>query len=152
MIPPDLKPFIDGLVIRTGEGLVNWVEAVASRRSYEYVYDFIVMELDYKIAIGTVSTNDGDGVKVEVLNSDGKVALSIVAMEKDGADHHLLTTLYESARRRALKADVILKSLMSKLEKNIAIGLPPPPPPPKPTKKEVNEEKDASRADDDLPF
>jgi hypothetical protein len=148
MIPNDVVETVKSLITRTKAGAVNWAPAQALGLS---VGDYGINMGGYAIAVWEYKESWGSersGIGFQILNDSGKAALEFTTVEEEDG-HALMAELFELARRRAMKADVILADLAEKLKGTEPIGSKPRPPPAKESSRAGD---DYAKFDDDIPF
>ena len=131
-IPDGYRELIGSLVMRTQLGQVNWKSTAGSDR-------FVIYFKDFSLGISSESHGGGYGgepwsaVSVTLYDKDGN-SMDQFTLADDDPDYKNMEGLHASARRKALRIDEAISTLMNQLEADEPIGDDPPP------------------ADDDLPF
>lgn len=115
---PEVKDIIVSLLKKTEAGQVKWVDArnVGMKN---------VMEEDYVVLLPNSSINvfrGTEGVRLNILNSEGNVVMYVEAMNESLNDVKLLEDLLLSAKRKALGLDETLTEIKEILSKEGVIG------------------------------
>jgi hypothetical protein len=169
-IPPDVVSIINSLIEKSKAGEVQWVEGtdLGFAEGYGVNFGSYTIRLFEKNGYNEWENS----ITLEILNDDGKSAIRARALDVEAQhqEHELLGELLEAARRRAMKADVIIKDLSEKLKATGMIGVPPrnkrnqaapppsgeppraAPPPSTPPSTGIPDPSTGKPHDDDIPF
>ena len=143
MIPDLYKPLIERLAEKTAVGAVNWRQTSDQDTLAVHLRDFsLAMTRSFE-------RDDSEFVRWEVLNERGDTIDGFYVDERS-KDWGTATSLYDAARRKALRIDVALQTMMEELKKD-RVGLDEKPSPAwGPSKKVSKPPFDVD--DDELPF
>jgi hypothetical protein len=133
-IPDSYKPLVLSLSGQTQKGKVNWKSTPDDKAFVVYFKEFaFTLRWDW-------DRNEGETVYAAILNAEGREIDSLAVQDGD-PDFPVLSNLHAAARRKALRIDDALSTIMAELKTDLQVGEDPPPP------AATNNEPD-----DDLPF
>lgn len=117
MINNDYFELVEKLIHRTKEGKVNWKSTANEDEFIVFFNDFSLSIYISRVGFGPVSH-----VVISLRDDTGK---EIDRFDLDDEDEHyeMVMNLHSSARRKALRIDDALHTIMSELESKNSIGL-----------------------------
>ncbi len=111
----DYQELLRALHVRTVEGKVNW-----QRTSSDVT--FVVYFQGFSVTVKPGNSNDEGDYIVFILRDDaGKVVDQFFVYESED-EYDLATQMYWYARRRALKIDIALKTILGELSSGKVVG------------------------------
>ena len=105
----DLGQILEGLVIRTTEGKLNWSRTVEDSRFVTSVDAISVVILEVRSPMGI-------NCYLDILDESGETVESLRYQDTTPEQYELMTRLYVLARRSALNVDSTLEKLARGLE------------------------------------
>jgi len=118
MISNEYIDLVEKLLVRTKEGEVNWKNTV---KSDEYMIYFKSFSLSISTSYDNFSNEHT--VLISLRNDTGKEIDNFLINEED-PHYKMVTELHTGARRKALRIDEALSTIMTELESSDTVGLP----------------------------
>lgn len=114
MIPSEYKPLVNKLISVTDKGIRNW--SVTSDDS-KFTMDIGIngVMIRYFTAWAGYDEMEENVVRLEIINSNGEVVDGFSVGENDGGFNEIYS-LYEKARRNALRIDKTISDLIRDLD------------------------------------
>ena len=119
-IPKSYATLVNLLYQRTDAGKVNWHKTATASTVAVYFEDFALM-----ISERRSSYDNEVFVRVALVDTDGD-EIDVFIFPEDDEDYAIMSGLYTAARRKALRIDDALNTMLHELEQSDEVGSLPP--------------------------
>ena len=124
IIDGDLRTLLMRLLDKSRKGEVEWLDAAkAGVLSVTAGEDYVVVFPDSTINVYKTQGPDEGEIQLNILNSEGTVALSLSESVVDRNDRPILRELFEQAKFKVLNVQGTLESILGALEQPGKAGL-----------------------------
>ena len=120
-IPSNYVKLLEHLAVRTAEGKVNWRNTAKKNTFAVYLKEFALTVSEF---YNEHPEGEGFMVTVTLLNAGGDEIDSFNLMDSD-VDYAMVSSLHSSARRKALRIDEALNTMLHELKTLEKSALPP---------------------------